>query len=132
MNSVDILQLSIATPTLIRMFLLGLCGLLLAIAVTPIYTAVAYRGKWWKKQRADAWSGGTATVYQKLHAAKHKRNIPTMAGLTFIVSVAVVTLIANFDRGETWLPLAGLVAAGAIGLVDDVMNIRSTGGVAGM
>jgi phospho-N-acetylmuramoyl-pentapeptide-transferase len=128
----DILQLSIETSTLIRMFLLGLCGLLLAIAVTPLYTSIAYQYRWWKKQRADAWSGGQAAVYKKLHEAKHKRNIPTMAGLTFIVAVAVVTLVANLDRGETWLPLAGMVAAGAIGLIDDVLNIRSTGGVAGM
>jgi phospho-N-acetylmuramoyl-pentapeptide-transferase len=132
MNPIDTLQLSIQTATLIRIFLLGLCGLLIAILVTPIYTAVSYKYKWWKKQRSDAWSGGVATVYQKLHAAKHKRHIPTMAGLTFIVAVAAVTLVANLDRSQTWLPLAGMVAAGSIGLLDDVLNIRSTGGVAGM
>jgi phospho-N-acetylmuramoyl-pentapeptide-transferase len=132
MNPVDTIQLSIHTPTLIRIFLLGLLGLVIAILVTPIYTSAAYKYKWWKKQRSEAWSGGIATVYQKLHAAKHKRNIPTMAGLTFIFSIVVVTLVANLDRGETWLPLAGMVAAGAIGLIDDVLNIRSVGGVAGM
>lgn len=132
MNLTDTLQLSIQTSTLIRMFLLGLFGLVIAVLITPIYTAVAYRYKWWKKQRSEAWSGGKAAVYQKLHAAKHKRNIPTMAGLTFIFAVAAVTLVANLDRGQTWLPLAGMVAAGVIGLVDDVLNIRSTGGVAGM
>lgn len=132
MNLTDTLQLSIQTSTLIRMFLLGLFGLVIAILITPIYTAVAYRYKWWKKQRSEAWSGGKAAVYQKLHAAKHKRNIPTMAGLTFIFAVAAVTLVANLDRGQTWLPLAGMVAAGMIGLIDDVLNIRSTGGVAGM
>jgi phospho-N-acetylmuramoyl-pentapeptide-transferase len=132
MNPVDTIQLSIQTPTLIRIFLLGLLGLIIAILVTPVYTSVAYKHKWWKKQRSEAWSGGIAKVYQKLHAAKHKRNIPTMAGLTFIFSVAVVTLVANLDRGQTWLPLAGMVAAGTIGLIDDVLNIRSTGGVAGM
>lgn len=56
-----------------------------------------------------------------------------MAGLIFVFSIGIVTLIANLDRGETWLPLAGLVCAAAIGLFDDVMNIKSTGGgVAGM
>jgi phospho-N-acetylmuramoyl-pentapeptide-transferase len=133
MNLADTLQLSIQTSTLIRIFLLGILGLMIAILATPIYTAVAYKYKWWKKQRSEAWSGGKATVYQKLHAAKHKRNIPTMAGLTFIFAVAAVTLAANLDRGETWLPLAGMVAAGAIGLIDDVLNIRSVGGgIAGM
>ena len=132
MNLNDTLQLSIQTSTLVRMFSLGLAGLLLAIAVTPIYTAVAYKYKWWKQLRSEAWSGGAAKVYQKLHAAKHKRNIPTMAGLTFIAAITIVTLTGNLDRSQTWLPLAGMLAAGAIGLLDDYLNIRSTGGVAGM
>jgi len=101
--------------------------------ITPIYTNVAYRNQWWKRQRTEAWSGGVATVYQKLHAEKHKRHIPTMAGLIFIITIAIVTLVANLNRGQTWLPLAGLIGAGVIGLIDDVMNIRgSNKGVAGM
>ena len=126
------LHIAITTHVLIRMLLLGFLGFVLSMVITPIYTTVAYRNKWWKRQRTEAWSGGQALVYQKLHAAKHKRNIPTMAGLIFILSIAIVTLIFNLNRGQTWLPLAGLVGAGAIGLVDDVMNVKSTGGVAGM
>jgi len=133
MAPVDTLQLSIQMSTLIRIFTLGLLGLLIAVLATPVYTAVAYKFKWWKKARSESWSGGIATVYQKLHAAKHKRNIPTMAGLTFIFSVAIVTLCGNLDRSQTWLPLAGMIAAGGIGLIDDVLNIRSVGGgIAGM
>jgi phospho-N-acetylmuramoyl-pentapeptide-transferase len=55
-----------------------------------------------------------------------------MAGLIFVVSIAVITLCFNLSRGQTWLPLAGMLAAGFIGLMDDAVNIRSTGGVAGM
>ena len=133
MNTNDILQIAIPTSTLTRMFLLGLIGLLLALLLTPLYTKLAYRGKWWKKPRSDAWSGGKATVYAKLHAAKHKRNIPTMAGSVFVMAIALVTLLFNLERQETWLPLAGMLAAGAVGLIDDIMNIRSTGnGIAGM
>ena len=132
MNTNDILRIAIPTSTLTRMFLLGLLGLLLALLLTPVYTKLAYRGKWWKKPRKDAWSGGKAAVYHKLHAAKHKRNIPTMAGSVFVVAVALVTLLFNLERRETWLPLAGMLAAGAVGLIDDIMNIRSTGGIAGM
>jgi len=100
--------------------------------ITPIYTSVAYKHQWWKRQRTEAWSGGVAKVYQKLHAEKHKRHIPTMAGLIFIISIAIVTLLANLNRGQTWLPLAGLIGAGLVGLVDDVMNITGNNGVAGM
>jgi phospho-N-acetylmuramoyl-pentapeptide-transferase len=127
------LRIAITTHNLIRILSFGFFSFLLSMLVTPIYTNLAYRREWWKRQRTDAWSGGPAAVYQKLHAAKHKRNIPTMAGLIFVLSITVVTVLGNLSRGQTWLPLAGLLAAGSIGLIDDIMNIRSNGGgVAGM
>jgi phospho-N-acetylmuramoyl-pentapeptide-transferase len=127
------LRIAITTHNLIHILSLGFFGFILSMAVTPLYTTIAYRRQWWKQMRTDAWSGGQATVYAKLHAAKHKRNIPTMAGLIFVLSIAVVTLAGNLSRGQTWLPLAGLLAAACIGLVDDFMNIRGGfGGVAGM
>lgn len=126
------LSIAINTHNLIRILTLGFAGFALSMLVTPLYTNIAYKREWWKRQRTDAWSGGQATVYAKLHAEKHKRHIPTMAGLIFVISIALVTLIYNLSRGETWLPLAGLIGAAGIGLVDDFMNIRSIGGVAGM
>src|SRR5438309_2944808 len=126
------LHIAITTHNFITILLLGFFSFVISMLITPLYTTTAYKHLWWKRQRTDAWSGGTATVYQQLHAEKHKRNIPTMAGLIFVLSITLVTLSANLTRGETWLPLAGLVAAALIGLADDVMNIRSTGGVAGM
>lgn len=127
------LYIAITTHNLIRILLLGFFGFALSMAITPIYTSVAYKYQWWKRQRTDAWSGGKATVYAKLHAEKHKRNIPTMAGLIFVLAIAIVTLAANLSRPQTWLPLAGMAGAAVIGLVDDFMNIRGFGGkVAGM
>ncbi len=126
------LHIVISQKSLIRIFLLGFFSFAFSMLITPIYTTVAYNRKWWKRQRTEAWSGGKASVYQKLHAAKHKRDIPTMAGLIFVISAAVTTLVFNLSRGQTWLPLAGMLGAGAIGLIDDIMNVRSTGGVAGM
>jgi len=126
------LHLAIPIHNLIRILSLGFFSFALSMLITPLYTTVSYRKEWWKKQRTEAWSGGAATVYHKLHAEKHKRNIPTMAGLIFVLSIAIVTLTTNLRRDQTWLPLAAMVGAGAIGLVDDLINIKSTGGVAGM
>ena len=120
----ETINFAVQTSTLVRILLLGFLGFALAMALTPFYTTIAYKYEWWKKQRTDAWSGGKATVYAKLHAAKHKRNIPTMAGIVFVLAVLLVTLTLNLDRSQTWLPLAGLVGAGIIGLFDDYMNIR--------
>lgn len=127
------INLAVDTNTLVHVLVLAFLSFVLSMLITPIYTTLAYRGKWWKQQRADAWSGGEATVYKKLHAEKHKRHIPTMAGLIFVTAITLVTLGFNLNRGQTWLPLAGMVICGLIGLIDDWMNIRGDGkGVAGM
>ncbi len=128
----DTINIVVQTHTLIQILLLGFITFMLSMLLTPLYTTIAYKYEWWKKQRSDSWSGGKATVYAKLHAAKHKRNIPNMAGIVFVLSVGLVTLAANLDRGQTWLPLAGMVGAGLIGFVDDWMNIRGNSAIAGM
>lgn len=126
-------HLTFQANTLLHVLLLGILGFVIAMALTPLYTTLAYKYEWWKKLRTDAWSGGEATVYTKLHAAKHKRNIPNMAGIIFVATIAIITLVANLRRNQTWLPLAGMVAAGAIGLADDIMNIRGVNkAIAGM
>lgn len=128
----ETLQIAITTENLMRILAFGFLGFAVSMLITPLYTTIAYKQEWWKRQRTDAWSGGKAAVYAKLHAEKHKRNIPTMAGLIFVISISLVTLFGNLSRGETWLPLAGLIGAAIIGVADDFMNIRSIGGVAGM
>lgn len=129
----ETLNITILTGTLLHILLLGFFGFLLAMAITPLYTTAAYKYQWWKKPRTDSWSGGVASVYNKLHAAKHERNIPNMAGLIFVISITLVTLFWNLDRSQTWLPLAGMLGAGAIGLADDIMNIRGVNArIAGM
>ncbi|HUC20609.1 MAG TPA: hypothetical protein VMR98_03905, partial [Candidatus Polarisedimenticolaceae bacterium] len=67
----DIISLS-------RILTLGFVGFALSMILTPIYTSLAYRYKWWKQVRDTAVTGEKAPIFYKLHAAKHKRNIPTM------------------------------------------------------
>lgn len=128
----NFIQQSEVVP-LTRVLFVGLMGFLFAMALTPIYTKLAYRLKWWKQIRDTATTGEKAPIFHKLHAAKHKRNIPTLGGLVLIVAIALTTLIFNLDRGQTWLPLFVLVAAGLVGTLDDWINIRGQGkGVAGL
>lgn len=128
----NIIHFTVSTHTLLHVLLLGFISFVVSMLITPIYTTLAYRREWWKKQRTEAMGGSSSAVYNQLHAEKHKRHIPTMAGLIFVISVAIVTLLANLSRGQTWLPLAGMLGSGAIGLADDTLNIRSNGGIAGM
>lgn len=121
------------TSELVTITILSVISFVLAMLLTPIYTYFAYRYKFWKRQRTTSTTGEILEIFTKLHENKFKRNIPTMAGVIGVVAVTVVTLTLNLDRGQTWLPLAALVAGGLVGLLDDFINIRGKNiGVAGM
>lgn len=119
------------TADLIHVFLLSIGAFLFAMFLTPIYTFFAYRYKFWKQQRSTSTDGKKLEVFTKLHAAKFRRNIPTMAGIIGVFSIAAITLLFNLDRAETYLPLAALVGGGIVGLIDDIINVRGLGGGVG-
>ena len=118
---------------MLRAFILSVLAFLITMALTPVYTFVAYRYRFWKRQRTESTTGEQLKVFTKLHAAKFKRNIPTMAGAVFVLAIVIVTFLFNLDRRETWLPLAALAGGAIVGLIDDIINITGHGkGVAGM
>jgi phospho-N-acetylmuramoyl-pentapeptide-transferase len=124
--------IDIPAETLVRILSLGVSGFLISMLLTPLFTTLAYKYQWWKKPRENAMTGEKAVEYQKLHAAKHARHIPTMAGTIVFMSVILVTFAANLSRSQTWLPLAAMAGAGLIGLLDDVVNIYGTSKIAGI
>lgn len=127
------LNISASASTLEQIILFAFLSFLVSMVLTPLYTTAAFSGKWWKRARTTTVTGEKASVYQKLHKEKHLRNIPTMAGVIFVLSTLLVTVSGNLSRSETWLPLAAMVGAGLIGLFDDIINIRGIGGgIAGM
>lgn len=110
--------------------LLGVLTFVFAMLLTPVYTYVAFKKKLWKKSRTHSVTGDELKVISKLRI---NRVIPRMAGVVIIVAVAITTLIFNLDREQTWLPLAALIGAGLIGMIDDLINIKGLGGkVAGL
>lgn len=111
------------TSALIPVLAFSFGGFALAMFATPVFTGLAFRYQWWRKARTTAVTGEKAPVFSKLHAGKHKRNIPTMAGSIILLAVVVLTLLFNMDRKETWLPLASLILFGGLGLIDDLSNI---------
>lgn len=130
MQNLDLLALE---PILLEITLAAFAGFVVSMALTPIYTHLAYKYKAWKRIRDTATTGEKAPVFHKLHADKHKRNIPTMAGIIMVVAISIITLLFNFSTAQTLLPLAALVAAGGVGLIDDFINIRGQGtGMAGL
>ena len=113
--------------------LLALTAFLLSMLLTPVYTYVAYKYKFWKKQKKTTVDGEALPVMTKLHAHKFKHTFPTMAGLIGVVVVTLVTWIFNLDRGQTWLPLVGFLGGSFVGVIDDSINIFGSGrGAAGL
>ena len=113
--------------------ILALGAFFLATFFTPIYTYFAYKYKFWKKQKKTTVTGEALPVMTKLHAKKFARKFPTMAGIIGVVTVMVVTLICNWNREQTWLPLAGFLGGSLVGLIDDLINVFGDGrGAAGL
>ncbi|MBR3323299.1 phospho-N-acetylmuramoyl-pentapeptide-transferase [Candidatus Saccharibacteria bacterium] len=112
---------------------LALAAFFLSMFLTPIYTHFAYKYKWWKKQKKTTMDGKSLPVMTKLHAHKFKRAFPTMAGVVGVIAVFVVTFVCNWNRGQTWLPIAGFVGGSVVGLIDDMINVFGDGhGAAGL
>lgn len=124
---IEIIYLEQLTQGLLKLMALGLAAFLMTMALTPVYTYTAYRYRFWKRPRMISTTGENLTVFSKMQAEKLRRHIPTMAGMVFVLVIVIVTLVANLDRRQTWLPLAALVGGAAVGLIDDIINIKGNG-----
>ncbi len=116
-------------------FMLGMAtgAFVLAMVLTPVLTHFLYKYKFWKvAQNQSALTGDKTPIIQKLHAGKHRRNIPTMAGLLTVFVVIVLTLIFNLSRSQTFLPLFTIGSFAVIGIINDYMNVRRIGSNAGI
>ncbi|HWR00069.1 MAG TPA: phospho-N-acetylmuramoyl-pentapeptide-transferase [Candidatus Methylomirabilis sp.] len=119
-----------------RVVAISATSFVVAIILMPVWIGILRRWKMGKSIR-DA---SSAPVMAKLHAAK--AGTPTMGGLviwgTVVLLLIVYRAACYFDvpyvctlsflsRAQTRLPLGILIAAGAIGLLDDYLNVRKIG-----
>jgi len=119
------MQLSIL-PSQLLSVVAALSGtFLLGLVLTPFFTDFLFKHRIGKRLRQNGVDGKAAPIFTKLHA--DKAGTPKMGGLIFWVTTALVTLIFNLDRAETFVPLATLVAAGLVGAADDLMNVLGKG-----
>lgn len=120
------------TQVLKYIFLYTTGTFIVAMLLTPLMTAILYKNKCWKKSRENAISGEKAVLLNKLHEHKHRDNIPTMAGVLIWLVVGIITLLFNFSRSGTYLPLFTLLTFGILGFFDDLIGIRGGSRVAGL
>ena len=93
-------------------FVLG--SAVLAFIWAPFLSKVLYRFHVVKGTKVELASTGS-------HA--YKSSTPVMGGLLVILTVAVITYIFNWSRSFTWVPIGVMLFSGALGMIDDLMNI---------
>jgi phospho-N-acetylmuramoyl-pentapeptide-transferase len=122
---------------LAKILALTTLSFLITMLWTPVWTNFLYKYKMGKSLRSVL----QAPIFNSIHG--QKAGTPTMGGVLVwgtVLGLALVisglaslfpeSLIAGFNflsRGQTWLPLAALVSAGMIGLLDDYLNVRKIG-----
>lgn len=120
----------------VRVIGLSIFAFIVALGLTPIvmgFISRNHKGKQIKR-------GEDTPIYNAHHA--HKEGTPTMAGVIIWGTVVILALLffllsevfdggfsyLNFvDRAETFLPLAAILLAGLLGLVDDLMGVARVG-----
>lgn len=66
---------------------------------------------------------GVKTELKNIDSHLYKNSTPVMGGLLVIITVAVITFIFNWYRSFTWVPIGVMLFSGALGAIDDLMNI---------
>jgi len=123
---------------LIKIASLTAIAFVLAMSLTPIFTAFVYKNKFGKKIRAE----GDTPLYTSMH--KKKEGTPTMGGI--LVWLTAVLMAGGFwfldraahieffhqlnflTRQQTLLPLGALLATALLGLLDDYLGVKGIGG----
>lgn len=109
---------------------------LVALLLTPSVIGLLYKFHFNKQIRSKE----SAPVFYELH--KKKENTPTMGGIVIwltVLGLAAFFFLMNLffdgffryfnfvDRAQTYLPLAAMLAAALLGLVDDLMGVFRIG-----
>ena len=93
----------------------GLISCVISFLWAPLLIKVLYKYKITRRSEYDA--------SLAMGARKSKEGVPVMGGLLVIVTVAVVTILFNWQRSFTWMPVAVMTLAALLGGVDDILNI---------
>ncbi|MEK7095389.1 MAG: phospho-N-acetylmuramoyl-pentapeptide-transferase [Patescibacteria group bacterium] len=58
-----------------------------------------------------------------IESRKGKDSTPIMGGLLVIITVAVVSILFNWSRSFTWVPIGVMLLSALLGGIDDLLNI---------
>jgi len=95
--------------------LFSLVSSLIAFLWAPLLTKLLYKYKIVRNPQYDATLA--------MGARQSKAGVPIMGGLLVIVTVAVITMLFNWERKFTWVPIGVMLLSALLGGVDDILNI---------
>jgi len=130
-------------PDIVRVLVPATTAFVIGILATPILTHYLYKYRAWKKQPGKTALDGTqASEFYRLHEQNEVR-APRMGGAvvwgSVVLTIIGIAIIARFvpgaevlkldflSRNQTWIPLAALIIGALVGLMDDLMVVRSNG-----
>lgn len=96
-------------------FLIG--STIIAFLWAPLLTKILYKYHITRRAEFDPTLQGER---------QHKAGTPTMGGLLVIVTVTLVTMLFNWQRKYTYVPIGAMGISALLGAVDDLLNIFGT------
>ncbi len=102
------------TADLAYIFGFTLVGAIVAFVWAPLLSRALYRFHVFKRPKIEL---------NGLGSHSYKNSTPVMGGLLVIITVAVLTFLFNWSRSFTWVPIYVMLFSGALGAIDDLMNI---------
>ncbi len=94
------------------LFLIGATAL--AFALAPILTTILYKYKILRKAEFDYTLQGERGV---------KAGTPVMGGLLVIFVILIITMLFNWDRRYTYVPIGAMAISALLGAADDLLNV---------
>lgn len=132
------------TINILRIFIPATISFLIGIGITPFVSHFLYTYKMWKPQSGKvAFDGRPAEVFNHLHQTRDT-GTPRFGGVivwgSVLLTAGFLSLLAGLfphtfgslafiSRGQTWVPLAALVAGAGAGFFDDLFEVRGRGGL---
>jgi phospho-N-acetylmuramoyl-pentapeptide-transferase len=130
---IDVLKVVI--PSVLTFFL--------GIAITPFFTDFFYKYKLWKKSARTEAGDITNADFAKVHNTQSELSTPRIGGViiwaSVILAMALIYLLSIFfpsdltaklnffSRSQTLVPIATLIFASLVGLLDDFIQIFGRG-----
>ncbi len=93
----------------------GLFSTAIAFCLAPILIKILYRYKLTRNAEFDVTLG--------INGRQSKAGVPIMGGLLVIIVVAALTMLFNWERKFTWVPIGVMLLSAALGGIDDIMHI---------